>query len=71
MVLIGKSLALFALAGVCEIGGGYLVWQWWRKWGLVDAWRRRGHHSVPIWNRADVSAHALWASLCLPMGASL
>lgn len=24
------SLSLFALAGLCEIGGGYLVWQWWR-----------------------------------------
>ena len=31
MLLIGKSLALFALAGLCEIGGGYLVWQWWRN----------------------------------------
>lgn len=31
MVLIGKSLALFVLAGLCEIGGGYLVWQWWRN----------------------------------------
>ncbi len=25
------SLGLFALAGLCEIGGGYLVWQWWRN----------------------------------------
>ncbi|MBI2114761.1 MAG: YnfA family protein [candidate division NC10 bacterium] len=24
------SLALFVLAGLCEIGGGYLVWLWWR-----------------------------------------
>jgi small multidrug resistance family-3 protein len=31
MVLIGKSIALFVLAGLCEIGGGYLVWQWWRN----------------------------------------
>ena len=31
MVLIGKSLALFVLAGLCEIAGGYLVWQWWRN----------------------------------------
>ncbi len=22
------SVALFVLAGVCEIGGGYLVWHW-------------------------------------------
>lgn len=36
------SVALFVAAGLCEIGGGYLVWQWWRNgapWvvGLVGA----------------------------------
>jgi small multidrug resistance family-3 protein len=25
------SLALFLLAGLCEVGGGYLVWSWWRN----------------------------------------
>jgi len=25
-----QSAALFALAGLAEIGGGYLVWLWWR-----------------------------------------
>jgi small multidrug resistance family-3 protein len=30
MAQVVSSLALFVLAGVCEIGGGYLVWQWWR-----------------------------------------
>ena len=25
------SAALFVIAGLCEIGGGYLVWQWWRN----------------------------------------
>lgn len=29
--MLGKSVALFLLAGLCEIGGGYLVWQWWRN----------------------------------------
>ena len=29
--VILRSLALFVLAGLCEIGGGYLVWQWWRN----------------------------------------
>ncbi|MBI2879012.1 MAG: hypothetical protein HYY19_04760, partial [Candidatus Rokubacteria bacterium] len=24
-------MGLFVLAGLCEIGGGYLVWQWWRE----------------------------------------
>ncbi|WP_119080904.1 YnfA family protein [Chitinophaga alhagiae] len=23
-----KSILIFILAGLCEIGGGYLVWQW-------------------------------------------
>ena len=26
-----RSLGLFAVAGLCEIGGGYLMWQWWRN----------------------------------------
>jgi len=25
---VAKSLAIFVLAGICEIGGGYLVWLW-------------------------------------------
>ena len=25
-----QSLLLFVVAGLCEIGGGYLMWQWWR-----------------------------------------
>jgi small multidrug resistance family-3 protein len=29
-MLIMKSLFLFVLAGLCEIGGGYLVWLWLR-----------------------------------------
>ena len=29
--VLAGSLALFVLAGLCEIGGGYLVWQWWRS----------------------------------------
>ena len=28
---IGKSLFLFIVAGLCEIGGGYLVWLWLRN----------------------------------------
>ena len=25
------SIAFFVLAGLCEIGGGYLIWQWLRE----------------------------------------
>jgi len=28
---IAQSVALFLLAGLCEIGGGWLVWQWLRE----------------------------------------
>ena len=34
---ITQSVALFILAGLFEIGGGYLIWQWWRNgshWSL-------------------------------------
>jgi small multidrug resistance family-3 protein len=27
-MVVVKSLFLFLLAGLCEIGGGYLIWQW-------------------------------------------
>jgi len=30
-IAVLKSLLLFALAGLAEIGGGYLVWQWLRE----------------------------------------
>ncbi len=30
-MLVLKSLGLFVLAGLLEIGGGYLVWQWLRE----------------------------------------
>ena len=25
-----QSMILFVLAGLAEIGGGYLMWRWWR-----------------------------------------
>ncbi len=30
-MVVGKSLFLFVLAGLCEIGGGYLIWLWMRE----------------------------------------
>ena len=40
--MVIRSLALFLVAGVCEIGGGWLMWKWLRDdrpgwWGLVGA----------------------------------
>lgn len=31
MLLIATSLLYFVLAGLCEIGGGYLIWLWLRE----------------------------------------
>lgn len=33
---IAQSIGLFLIAGLCEIGGGYLVWQWWRNGAHVS-----------------------------------
>lgn len=30
-LIVAKSVGLFFLAGMLEIGGGYLIWQWWRN----------------------------------------
>lgn len=37
---VARSILLFLIAGVCEIGGGWLVWKWLRDqkpgwWGLL------------------------------------
>jgi small multidrug resistance family-3 protein len=42
LVAITRSVILFVLAGVCEIGGGWLVWKWLRDhkptwWGLLGS----------------------------------
>ena len=57
MVQIGRSVALFVLAGLCEIGGGYLVWQWWRNGahvviGLLGAAMLISYGIVPTYQPA-------------------
>ena len=42
MVIIFYAIVLFILAGLAEIGGGYLIWQWLREgkpvlWGISGA----------------------------------
>jgi small multidrug resistance family-3 protein len=38
---IAQSAALFLLAGLCEIGGGWLIWQWLRE-GRGISWALSG-----------------------------
>jgi hypothetical protein len=46
---LAKSLFFFHLAGLCEIGGGYLMWLWIREgkgiWFAVLGWGNPG----PLW----------------------
>jgi len=49
-----SSVALFVLAGLCEIGGGWLMWQWWRNgasagFGLLGAVILVGYGIVPTY----------------------
>jgi small multidrug resistance family-3 protein len=52
-----RSLLLFVLAGLCEIGGGYLCWLWLRAgrspWlGLAGALLLAGYGVVATWQPA-------------------
>ena len=52
-----KSVLLFVFAGLCEIGGGYLMWQWWRNglawyYGLVGGFILCLYGIVPTYQPA-------------------
>lgn len=62
MITILKSLIFFFLAGLCEIGGGYLIWLWIKEnkpwwfgllgaavlvtYGLIATWQTSGFGRV-------------------------
>ena len=53
-----KSLGLFVIAGLCEIGGGYLIWLWLREnksplYGLVGAFILIMYGVVATWQTQD------------------
>lgn len=55
---IARSLSLFLLAGLCEIGGGYLLWLWLREgkplWlGLLGALILVLYGVVATWQPAN------------------
>lgn len=57
-MMIVKSLFYFVLAGLCEIGGGYLVWLWLREgrsvWvGLCGAVVLVLYGIIPTWQPAN------------------
>jgi small multidrug resistance family-3 protein len=55
---VAHSVALFLMAGLCEIGGGYLVWQCWRNganWsiGLIGAIILTLYGIIPTYQAAN------------------
>jgi small multidrug resistance family-3 protein len=56
-VITSHSVILFVVAALCEIGGGYLIWQWWRNgqpWpiGLLGAVVLVAYGIVPTYQPA-------------------
>lgn len=57
---IAKSILIFLLAGLCEIGGGYLMWLWLRGgkpfWlGAIGAVVLVFYGIIPTWQPAHFS----------------
>ena len=53
-----KSIGIFVLAGLCEIGGGYMVWQWLKQdkpvwYGLLGAVILVFYGIVATWQTAN------------------
>lgn len=53
-----RSLSIFVLAGLCEIGGGYLIWLWVKEdkpiwYGLVGALILVTYGIVATWQSAN------------------
>jgi small multidrug resistance family-3 protein len=52
-----RSLVVFVLAGLCEIGGGYLIWQWLKQdkplwYGILGGIILAGYGIVATWQSA-------------------
>ena len=61
---IPMSVALFVLAGLCQIGGGYLVWQWLREGKPIGYALVRSHDSSTLRDHSHLSTGSLRTSVC-------
>ena len=58
MQAVARSIVLFIIAGLCEIGGGWLVWQFWRErrsalFGLAGAVALLLYGVIPTYQPAN------------------
>ena len=63
-MIVLRSVGLFIAAGLAEIGGGYLVWQWWRNGagfllGAIGGFILVLYGIVPTY-QPDNSPHLRW-----------
>jgi len=63
-VEIARSLFFFILAGLCEIGGGYLMWLWLWRWQSHLVCAARGPDPGHLRHHTDLSAGVLRSRLC-------
>src|SRR5579871_3600548 len=57
MQVIARSIGLFIIAGLCEIGGGWFIWQFWREgrgaaFALVGALALISYGIIPTYQPA-------------------
>lgn len=68
-----RSLSIFVLAGLCEIGGGYLIWLWVKEdkpiwYGLVGALILVTYGIVATWQSANFGrAYATYGGIFIVM----
>ena len=68
-----RPLFFFLLAGLCEIGGGYLVWQWLRNgrpawWGIVGSLLLVLYGIVATWQSTSFGkTYAVYGSVFIVM----
>ncbi len=67
---IARSLLVFALAGVCEIGGGYLFWLWLRE-GRGSGWAAIGAIVLSLYGILPALQPATFDGPTRPTAASL
>lgn len=68
-----RPFVFFLLAGLCEIGGGYLVWQWLRNgrpmwWGIVGSLLLVVYGVVATWQPTSFGkTYAVYGSVFIVM----
>lgn len=73
MLPVLKSIAIFLLAGLCEIGGGYLVWLWLKDgkpvwYGIAGAVILALYGIVATWQTASFAkVYAAYGGLFIVM----